>query len=146
MTLVGKYEIAISPDRPTRDLRAPGTGHFIVEATNRVRHDDTPIYTNPNGLAVAVQEVRGACVAADGHVPDAPDLAFPRPLFPLPGLGVERERVRCEGGREDGRYFSQLTGEELLIVEALDGSDSTTYRRTGRTDADGAVIYEPATA
>ncbi|WP_034263612.1 hypothetical protein [Actinospica robiniae] len=142
MTLVEKYEIAIPPERSTGGLRAPGAGHFIIEVTNRVQHDDTPIYAGTDGLTVAVKEVRGACVAAAGHVPGVPGAAFPRSLYPLPGMAVERERVRCAGGRADGRYFSHLLGQELLIVEALDGSDSSKYRRTGQADADGAAIYE----
>lgn len=142
MTLVEKYEIAIPPDQHTRDLRAAGTGHFIVGVTNRVQHDDTPIYTSIHGLTVAVKEVHGTFVAADGRVPGGPDVTFPRALYPLPGVEVERERVRCAGGREDGKYFSKLIGQDLLIVEALDGSDSSTYRRTGQVDADGALVYE----
>lgn len=145
MTLVEKYEISIPPDQSTHDLRAPGAGHFVVEVTNRVRHDGTPIYTNPNGLTVAVQEVDGTSVATDGHVPGAPNVTFPRPLYPLPGMEVERERVRCAGGQADGRCFSHLVGQDLLVVEALDGSDSSSYRRTGQADADGARRYEQVT-
>ena len=142
MTLVQKYEIAIPPEGSTGDLRAPGFGHFIIEVTNRVQHDDTPIYASPEGLTVTVKEVHGASIAADGRVPGVPGATFPRPLYPLPGMTVERERVRCAGGRADGRHFSHLIGQDLLIVEALDGSDSSAYRRTGQADADGAPIYE----
>lgn len=145
MTLVEKYEIAIPPGKTGRDLRAPGSGHFILEVTNRVRHDDTPIYTSADGLTVAVEEVDAVAVATDGRAPSGPDVTFPRPLYPLPGMAVERERVRCAGGREDGQHFSHLADQDLLVVEALDGSESSTYRRTGRVDADGASIYEPVT-
>lgn len=144
MALVEKYEIAIPSDQTIHDLRAPDVCHFIVSVTNRVQHDDAPIYTGPDGLAITVKEDRGAVVAAEGHAPSAPDAKFPKPLYPLPGMAVERERVRCAGGREDGRHFSHLVGQDLLIVETVDGSDSTTYRRTDRTDADGAVVYEAA--
>ncbi|MBR7834837.1 hypothetical protein KDL01_16310 [Actinospica durhamensis] len=142
MTLVAKYEISVPPDQPASDLRAPGTGHFIVSVTNRVQHDGTPIYADRGRLKVAVKEVDGFPTAVDGRSSGAPGLAFPRTLYPLSTTPVERERARCVGGREDGRCFSHVLGQELLTIEALDGSDSSTYRRTGRAEADGALIFE----